>query len=125
MKQLTGHIHSLGRYATLHSCGHVDTRVQCFIDGGFDSWDPQVMNDIHKLYENYGDKIVLGVYPDKFDPAAAAEDEQRRLARDFVDEFCKPGKPAILSYYGSYAMTPAFTEEVYSYSRKLYASPSL
>jgi hypothetical protein len=68
MKQLTGHIHSKGRYATLHSCGHVDTRVQCFIDGGFDSWDPQVMNDIHMLYEKYGDKIVLGVYPDKFDP---------------------------------------------------------
>ncbi len=121
MKQLTDHIHSKGRYATLHSCGHVDTRVQCFIDGGFDSWDPQAMNDIHMLYEKYGDKIVLGVYPDKFDPVTTPEDEQRRLAREFVDEFNKPGKPSIFGHYGSFAMTPAFTEEVYTYSRQLYA----
>ena len=34
MKQLTDHIHSKGRVATLHSCGHNEERVQCYIDGG-------------------------------------------------------------------------------------------
>ncbi|NMA37947.1 MAG: methyltransferase [Papillibacter sp.] len=118
MKQLNDHIHSKGRFVTLHSCGHVDSRVECFIDAGFDSWDPQLMNDIHMLYEKYGDKIILGVFPDKFDPETTSEEEQRQRARDFVDEFGKPGKPCILSHYGSYALTPAFTEELYTYSRK-------
>jgi len=41
MKQLTDHIHSKGRIATLHSCGHNEDRVQCYIDGGFDQWAPR------------------------------------------------------------------------------------
>ena len=58
MKKLTDHIHAKGRIATLHSCGHNADRIQCYIDGGFDQWSPQPMNDIEKLYELYGDKIV-------------------------------------------------------------------
>lgn len=121
MRQLTGHIHSKGRYATLHSCGHVDTRVQCFIDGGFDAWDPQRMNDIHALYEHWGDKIVLGVWPDHYDVANSSEEEQRQHARDFVTAFSEKGKPVILGHYGSEYLTPAFAEEVYIASRKHYA----
>ena len=120
MRQLTGHIHKWGRYATLHSCGHGEDRVQCFIDGGFDEWDPQVMNDIHALYDHYGDKIVFGVWPDKFDPEHASEEEQREAARAFVKQFNQPGKPAILGHYGAWANTPVFLEEVYTFSRKLY-----
>jgi len=121
MRQLTGHIHSKGRYVTLHSCGHVDTRVQCFIDGGFDAWDPQVMNDIHGLYERWGDKIVLGVWPDQFDPEHTSEAEQRELARQFVAQYTQEGKPAILGHYGAWSLTPAFAEEVYIASRKRYS----
>ena len=120
MRQLTGHIHKRGRFVTLHSCGHVDTRVQCFIDGGFDAWDPQVMNDIHGLYERWGDKIILGVWPDQFDPEHTTAQEQRELARQFVDTYCQEGKPAMFGHYGRWAMTEAFTEEVYIYSRKRY-----
>ena len=120
MKQLTDHIHSRGRKATLHSCGHNEDRVQCYIDGGFDMWAPQTMNNIKKLYDEYGDKIILGVWPDPFDPETTTEDEQRRFAREFVDYYCQPGKPAVLSHYGSWAMTPAFSEEMYEYSRKKY-----
>lgn len=120
MRQLTGHIHAKGRYATLHSCGHVDTRVQCFIDGGFDSWDPQVMNDIHMLYDRWGDKITLGVWPDRFDPETTPEDKQRELAREFVAQFSQEGKPVILGHYGAWSLTPAFEEEVYIASRKRY-----
>lgn len=121
MRQLNDHIHQKGRYSTLHSCGHVDSRVQCFIDGGFDAWDPQLMNDIHMLYEKWGDKIVLGVWPDAFDPENSTEEEQRQAARDFVAAFSAPGKPVILSHYGAWALTPAFSEELYIASRRRYA----
>jgi hypothetical protein len=121
MKALTDHIHSKGRYASLHSCGHNFTRVNAFIDGGFDEWDPQPMNDTHKLYEDFGDKIIIGVNPEPFDPATTSEDEQRQRARDHVDRFGKPGKPSVISFYGMPAMTPAFSEELYVYSRKKYS----
>ena len=120
MRQLTGHIHARGRYVTLHSCGHVEDRVRCFIDGGFDAWDPQRMNDIHALYARWGDKIILGVWPDEFDPEHTTAGEQRELARQFVAQFTQDGKPAILGHYGSWAMTEAFAEEVYIASRKRY-----
>ena len=120
MRQLTGHIHARGRYATLHSCGHVDSRVQCFIDGGFDEWDPQLMNDIHGLYELWGDKIVLGVWPDQFDPEKNSLDEQRERAREFVKMYSQEGKPVIFGHYGRFAQTEAFTEEVYKASRLRY-----
>jgi hypothetical protein len=64
------------------------------------------------------DKISSASSPDKFDPETTSEEEQRQRARDFVDEIGKPGKPCILSHYGSYALTPAFTEELYTNSRK-------
>ena len=94
--------------------------MQCFIDGGFDEWDPQVMNDIHALYDRYGDKIVFGVWPDKFDPEHTTEEEQREAARAFARQFNQPGKPAILGHYGAWAGTPAFLEELYVYTRKMY-----
>ena len=121
MKALTDHIHAKGRYATLHSCGHTEDRVQAYIDGGFDQWSPQLMNDTHALYENFGDKIVIAVVPAPFDPATTPETEQRRLAREHVDRFCKPGKPSHIGHYGMMSMTPAFSEELYEYSRKVYA----
>ena len=119
-KQLTDHIHSKGRVATLHSCGHNADRIQCFIDGGFDQWAPQPMNDIKKLYREYGDKIVLAVWPDPIDWANTTEEEQRAHARKFVEEFNQPGKPSTLGF-GDRQMTPAFLEEVYIHSRKLFA----
>ena len=122
MKALTDHIHSRGRFATLHSCGHNFTRIQCFIDGGFDAWDPQTMNDTHTLYDLFGDKIILGIIPDSFDPATTSEEEQRARARDHFDRFCKPGKPSVIPGYGSAMLTPAFSDELYEYSRKKYGS---
>ena len=120
MKALTEHIHAKGRYATLHSCGHIISRIECFIEGGFDSWEPQTMNDYHMLYDNYGDKIIIGVAPDPFNPAETSEKEQRRRAREHFDQFCKHGKPTFIGRYGSIASAPAFYDELYEYSRKKY-----
>jgi hypothetical protein len=120
MRALTGHIHGKGRYATLHSCGHGEDRVQCFIDGGFDGWDPQLMNDTHKLYDEVGDKIVISVVPEPFDPAATSDESQRARARAYFDNFCKPNKPSMISFYGQPSLTPAFSAELYAYSRQRY-----
>jgi len=120
MKALTDHIHTKGRFATLHSCGHNFTRVQCFIDGGFDSWDPQPMNDTHALYEQYGDKIIISVVPAGIDAANASDDDMRAAARAFVDTYCRPGKPAAVNHAAREKLTNAFYEELYEYSRKHY-----
>ena len=120
MKQLTDHIHAKGCHTLLHSCGHNEERVQCYIDGGFDMWAPQAMNDIESLYDNYGDKIVLCVFPQETDLAERSEEEQRAAARAFADRFCQPGKPSMLGMVGYRRCTPAFLDELYRYSRALY-----
>ena len=120
MKQITDHIHAKGRRTLLHSCGHNADRIQCYIDGGFDLWQPQAMNDIQYLYDTYGDKIILGVFPEELDIHERSEDEQRALARAFVDRFCQPGKPSVMGVVAARRTTPIFDEEVYEYSRKKY-----
>ena len=120
MKQITDHIHAKGRRTLLHSCGHNADRVQCYIDGGFDLWAPQAMNDIGYLYDNYGDKILLCVFPEETDIPERNEAEQRQAARDFVDRFCQPGKPSLTGMVSFRRTTPAFNDEVYEYSRKKY-----
>ncbi|MDR2529923.1 MAG: methyltransferase [Oscillospiraceae bacterium] len=120
MKQLTDHIHSKGRVVTLHSCGHVEDRVKCFIDGGFDAWTPQAMNDTHRLYDEVGDKIAIAVIPEKFDPATTSPEKQRELGMAFAEKFTQPRKLATVSYYGGDYFTPAFHEGLYEKSREIY-----
>ena len=119
MKQITDRIHSWGRKAMLHSCGHNETRIQCYIDGGFDYWAPQDMNNIEKMYDEYGDQIILAVFPPETDLAQRSEEEQRAAARRVVDRFMKPGKPTLLGSVASRRATPAFEDEVYRYSREV------
>ncbi|MCF0143182.1 MAG: methyltransferase [Parasporobacterium sp.] len=120
MKKITDHIHSKGRYVTLHSCGHNKDRVQCYIDGGFDEWTPQSMNDVEYLYDNFGDKICIGVFPDREDIPNLPEEEQRKCAREFAERFCQPGKFANLGVEGIRRVTPAFLDELYEATRKIY-----
>ena len=43
---------------------------------------------------------MIGIVYDKpFDPATATEEEQRAAARDFVEKYTKPGKPAMYSAF--------------------------
>lgn len=118
MKRLVSHIHNKGRYCGLHSCGHVEDRVNIFIEAGIDTWQMQAnANNIYKLYDEVGDKIALQVSIPEFD----LNDEKAAVqaARDYVDTFCKPGKPTML--IARDALTNrVFAEEVYSYSRKHY-----
>jgi len=117
MKKVTDHIHSLGRVADLHSCGMVMKQVPNMIKAGWDTWSGQVMNDTHALYEQYGDKIILGVMPEQFDPDTASLEEQRRMAKAFVDRFCRKDKPCTVNLYGGRCFGTEYRKELYRLSR--------
>lgn len=128
MKKVNDHIHAKGRYAHLHSCGHLMNQVENFIAAGYDAWDPQPMNDTMELYEKYGDRITIGLIP-QLDPETTTEEEQRAYAREFASKYCQSGKQSMLGMYGTPAVasmggknptTPAFLEELYIQSRKNY-----
>ena len=121
MKRVTKFIHDNGKYAELHSCGQILKQVPNIIEAGWDWWNPQLMNDMPAIYELYGDKICVGVAPEMFDPATTSEDEQRRIAREYVDKFCKPDKPSFFNLYASMLLTPTFKEELYIRSREAYS----
>ena len=117
MRKVTDYLHSRGKVCELHSCGMNMKQVPNFIKAGWDIWQGQPMNDTHALYEQYGDQIILGVYPKSFD-VNAPEEVQRAAARKFVDDFMKPGKPCILNYNDKSLWTLPFMDELYAYSRQ-------
>lgn len=116
MKRVTDYLHSKGLFADLHSCGRIEKQVPNIIAAGWDSWSPQPMNDSHKLYKLYGDRLIISVNPDQLNPDAS-EEEQRAAATKFAEEFCQPGKPSVISFYGAESLTPAFSEQLYKCSR--------
>ena len=117
MKQLTDHIKSKGRIADMHSCGHNDSRIEAYIAGGWQSWSPQTMNDTEKLFQEYGDKIIITV--NIVLPLDLSEEEQREAARKFVETHCVPGKKLKVTYPTQLA---AFEQELYKQSRLAYLS---
>ncbi len=84
MKRVTDYLHSRGKFCDLHSCGQLFKMVPNMIKAGWDSWSGQAMNDTQKIYELYGDKILLGVIPDLYDVANTTEEEQRAKAREYA-----------------------------------------
>ena len=65
------------------------------------------------------DHLCFQAWPLPFDP----EDDKaaKEAAREFVDFFCHPGKPALLGMGNREALgSKVFMEEVYEYSRKRY-----
>ncbi len=120
MRKVTDHIHALGYCAELHSCGQIRKQVPNMIAAGWDTWSGQPMNDFRAIYEEYGDKIVIGVIPDRFDPVTTSQEEQRERARAFAKEYCKPGKPSVINSIGVEFLTDTFLEELYKQSRIIY-----
>jgi hypothetical protein len=121
MKRVTDFIHSKGKLCELHSCGQLLKQVPNMIAAGWDAWAGQTMNDTAKIYELYGDKILVGVMPEMYDPSTKTEEEQRAAAREFANKFCHPDKPSYLNYNGLSIMTPAYREELYKQSRINYS----
>ena len=121
MKKVTGFIHSRGKVAEFHSCGRLLKQIPNMIDAGWDAWGGQPINDFEKIYDLYGDRILVGVIPDHFDPETTPDKEQRAIAAKYADKFCNPDKPSYFHRYGALYLTPAFREELYIRSRINYS----
>lgn len=121
MKKVTDHIHSKGRHAELHSCGQNYKQVPNYIKAGWDLWNPQPMNDTHRIYEEYGDKLIIGVVPEMSTAEETDEAQQRAEADAFAAKFCSdPKRPCTLNKTSSRNMTAAFSEQLYKDSRLAY-----
>jgi hypothetical protein len=79
------------------------------------------MNDYKKIYEMYGDKIILAIAPEPFEGNSVSEAEQRALAREYANAFCNPDKPTYMSIVAVSLLTPAYREELYRQSRIHYS----
>ena len=120
MKKVTDHLHNKGKFCDFHSCGQLEKQIPNMIAAGWDSWSPQVeINDTDKLYNKFGDKLIIGVVPD-YDPAASKE-IQRTAAIEFADKYCDPQKPSMLNFYSNFRLTRAFREGLYKRSRENYS----
>lgn len=117
MRKVTDHIHSKGKFCELHSCGNIFKQIGNVCDAGWDTWSGQLMNDTQALYEMYGDRIMMQVTPDLFDPERLTLEEQRAKAREYCDRFCNPDKPSMFNGYGNQVMTDAYREKLYVRSR--------
>jgi len=120
MRKVNDFIHSQGLYCIAHSCGNNIKQVHNYIAAGYDSWNPQPMNDIAAIYEQYGGQILLGAYDEPM-PEGASEEQQRAAARKFADQYCRPGKPTYLNMYSAPCLTKAYREELYRRSRINYS----
>jgi hypothetical protein len=125
MRRVTDFIHSRGKFTDLHCCGSNIKQVPNMIAAGFDSWAPQTMNDIEKIYTLYGDRIIIATMPEIYDVNNSTEEEQRAYARAYASKYCRPDKPSSLSLYSMFGLsilTKAFREELYRQSRINYGS---
>lgn len=123
MRRCTDFIHSKGKFCDLHSCGQLMKQVPNIIKAGWDSWNPQSMNDTHKMYEEYGDQLILGVMPELYNTKTTSEETQRFMARAYAEKYCRPDKPCFLNmnaFFESDILTDAYRQEVYKQSRISY-----
>ena len=127
MRRLTDFLHGIGIFCELHSCGSNYMQVPNIIKAGWDAWAPQLMNDSYKIYDDYGDKLLIATFPQNMPTAAelAGKDESeiRQCARDYANRVCRADKPSFYNFYAAeYINTlPAFKEELYRQSRINYS----
>jgi hypothetical protein len=114
--------HSIGVKFDFHSCGKNELLVPAYIAVGADTWSGQTMNDKKLIYDQYGDKLILGIELDipnmianpdlTLDEAKAAAD---RFISAYVPNFKE--KPIIMSgFYGP----NGYSQYMYESSRKAF-----
>ena len=136
MRRLTDFLHENGIFCELHSCGNNYKQVPNMIKAGWDMWAPQLMNDCYKIYDDFGDKIIIATFPMNIPEeimklptteergaafANLPEDEQRRIAREYAHRVNRIGKPSSYNFYATHWLTPAVREELYVETRKIYS----
>lgn len=116
IKRVVDYIHSEGMYYEQHSCGNCTQLVPAYIEIGVDFWNPQPMNDLSVIIPQCrGTRLHIATdhAPLQED---ASEEEIRQAARDFVDRYQEENV-----IYASMMPHPAFLEELYRYSRQVFA----
>ncbi len=123
MRKITDHIHSKGKAAELHSCGCNERQIENFIAGGWDLWAPMPnINDTQRLFEEYGDRIVIGLSPDPYDEEQETEAEICAKAAAAAKRFCgTPGKVCVLNRKFTPYLKGKYAEELYRRSREILA----
>ena len=126
MKRLTDFLHGKGIFCEIHSCGNNYQQIPNYIKAGWDAWAPQLMNDSYKIYDDYGDKLLIATFPQEMPEAEELgklpEKEIRKYARAYADRVCRPEKSSFYNFYASaYLQIPSFKEELYIRSRENYS----
>lgn len=101
LKRMFARIHAGGKYVYVHSCGHVEPLVPLLADIGMDLLQPiqPEANDIFKLKELHGDRIVLvgGIGTQRTLPFGTP-DEVRREVQNALER---------MNIDGGYILAPA------------------
>ena len=116
IKKMVDHCHEKGLIFELHSCGCTESMIDVISSIGIDMWRPQPMNNVKKMYEEYGDRIKLGVRAPMFGPDASDE-EQIQAAKNLVEQYNVPGKYVFTS---NVFESDVFRRALYEASRKAY-----
>ena len=117
LKRITDHCHANGILVELHSCGCTEKLCDSIKESGIDMWRPQPMNNVDRMYEEYGEYFLLGVRQPIFKPGDSDE-KKIEMAKALVARYSKPGKYV---YTMSHFQDPLFRKALYEESRKLYA----
>ena len=111
LRRIVDHCHEKGLFFNLHSCGKNEKVVPAYIDAHVDMWAGQTMNDKEKLYEMYGDQIIIGFDMPAFRPGTPKE-ELEAFAKDFVVRHAKGNV-----FINTRGVSPVLVELLYKYSR--------
>jgi len=119
IKRLVDHCHSRGVMFELHSCGHTEMLLDVISSVGIDMWRPQNMNDLKKMYDEYGDKIRLGM--NVMLPLDATEEDQLKIVDELIRDFGTPGKYFFVEVFPlNHPGAEVFFKTLYEKSRHLY-----
>lgn len=114
LKRIVDSAHKYGIFFELHSCGKIEQLVPAMIEAGVDAWRGQPLNDKEKLFELYGDKILLGMEPTKLPADTQDMDTLYADVERFVEHYAKTGRV----FCTMFNMPPKAREFVYELSRK-------
>lgn len=120
-KEVWDHVHDVGKYVELHSCGLTQQYIEEFVEMGLDAWTPQNINDLDMLTDKYGNKLALTVNVAEL-ADASSEKEAREIIRKFVDKYAPRGRVIAGSVmHTNPDIEKAAREELYNYSSEFYA----
>lgn len=126
-KKIFEAIHEKGVMIQFHNCGKIDRFIPVIVEElKPDALEIQPINDIHKILENYGGRVMVEVKADPLimNDLDKTDDEIRTYARQFVEEYGAHRHKGSGAMFSTSCNEPrifrVFEEEVYEYSSRVY-----